>query len=732
VICAAILAPVSACAAGCRPRSSQGSSPPPEASAASAPVDARAIERAEDLRRARDVPAEAQRSHDVASRRLAARAYARILDSDDGPLLRALEDTDDEVVAWAGYGLGEACKGKEDAHVRAISARLASLVARAREDAGTPGRHVRGSAAAVMVRALGRCGGNAAEQTLRAWLAGADASQEEREQAAYALGEIAARRGSVSIETAGALLDAADGERPLDAALYAFGRAELAEEALRGRLVTSARSSLGREGPARVFALRALGRTKDPQTASDLADIVRSTTADTAERVEAARALGKLGDEGKIALVSAVSTNALDAPGGDGYAVLLASVDALGSFPADAPREAVAWLGRVAHTAPPADATPALARRISALRCGAAADLVHASWDSGVLAACDVGDGEAGERARLAALDRGPLTHARKAAWLKLAKEGHLREREAALEDAAHHPELGEALLLALADALASEKPGLVATAADVLHAHPERAFVLAGNERRAALDPRAPPPSSTPAREVDGRIAKALRAAIGRTWGPDLVETRVALVDAALALGLAEGRAYARAACEDANTTVRARASRALAAAGEKDVTCAAPATSADPAPELSHELTGPTRVVFDTDAGASLAIVFDPAFAPVAATRFVALARSGFYDGVAIHRVVPAFVVQFGDHGGDGYGGSGQTLRCETSPVPFGALDVGVALAGRDTGSSQLFVTLARHPHLDGEYAWVGRAEGDWSAVAEDDAIRSAHVEE
>ena len=134
---------------------------------------------------------------------------------------------------------------------------------------------------------------------------------------------------------------------------------------------------------------------------------------------------------------------------------------------------------------------------------------------------------------------------------------------------------------------------------------------------------------------------------------------------------------------------------------------------------------------MAFDTDAG-PLAIRFDPTFAPIAATRFVALARSGFYTGVAVHRVVPGFVVQFGDREGDGYGGSGRSLRCETSPVPFGELDVGVALAGRDTGSSQVFVVLARSPHLDGDYAWVGRAEGDWYGVAEGDVIRAVRVEE
>jgi peptidyl-prolyl cis-trans isomerase B (cyclophilin B) len=95
-------------------------------------------------------------------------------------------------------------------------------------------------------------------------------------------------------------------------------------------------------------------------------------------------------------------------------------------------------------------------------------------------------------------------------------------------------------------------------------------------------------------------------------------------------------------------------------------------------------------------------------------------------------VHRVVPGFVVQFGDPDGDGYGGSGTSLRCETSPVPFRALDVGMALAGRDTGSSQIFVTLSRTPHLDGEYTRVGRAEGDWASVAQGDVIAEARVVE
>ena len=101
-------------------------------------------------------------------------------------------------------------------------------------------------------------------------------------------------------------------------------------------------------------------------------------------------------------------------------------------------------------------------------------------------------------------------------------------------------------------------------------------------------------------------------------------------------------------------------------------------------------------------------------------------------FGFGFIIGPALGGFVAQFGDPDGDGYGGSGTSLRCETSPVPFRYGDVGMALAGRDTGSSQMFVTLSRTPHLEGEYTRVGRAEGDWSLVAAGDVIREVVVEE
>jgi cyclophilin family peptidyl-prolyl cis-trans isomerase len=709
--------------AACSKKTPAASASPVDGSADAATDPVLAIARAEDMRRAGALPRNAHRDRDPRVRRAAARALARILDPDDGPLLVALGDDDDEVVSWAGYGLGQSCKGREDAHVRALSARLASV------DHGS-------RAVPVLLRALGRCSGDTAEQTLRAWLRRGD---DTAEAAAYALGDVGAARGSLSLESTAVLLDAAQATPPLPAALYAFGRSDSGGgELFEARLVAAARASLARPGEERVFAIRAFGRLRDPDTVSDLAHLLVSSDFSPAERAEAARALGRLRSAGQAALAEVLPALAPSPPEGltgDGFGVLLAAVESLGD---EASRKAETTLWSLARLEPGPGASPALVRRTSGVRCAAAARLARGAWDSDVLRGCDVGDGQAGALARIAALDRGPLLGmSRRAAWVGLARSEQPRVREAALGLIGRHPELGEAAHAVLADALADSAPGIVAVAAEVVQEHPDRVFRLAESERRAALDPRAPPPTANPARELDASVAKALRAALAHPWPPDRVETRVALVDAALAVGLEEGRALAQVACKDENATVRARAAKALATLGATGPAnrgppeCPPPDGPADPAAEIGHTLAVPARVVFDTDAGI-LAVRLEPALAPVAATRLAALARSGFYTGIAIHRVAPGFVVQLGDRGGDGYGGAGELLRCETSPVPFGPLEVGLALAGRDTGSSQVFITLARYPHLDGEYPWVGRAEGDWNAVAEGDVVRAVRVED
>jgi peptidyl-prolyl cis-trans isomerase B (cyclophilin B) len=51
----------------------------------------------------------------------------------------------------------------------------------------------------------------------------------------------------------------------------------------------------------------------------------------------------------------------------------------------------------------------------------------------------------------------------------------------------------------------------------------------------------------------------------------------------------------------------------------------------------------------------------------APNTVANFIKLAKSGFYDGVTFHRVLPDFVIQGGDPTGTGAGGPGYKINCE-----------------------------------------------------------------
>jgi cyclophilin family peptidyl-prolyl cis-trans isomerase/HEAT repeat protein len=695
-----------------------------------------AIANAEDRRRAKDIADDLRGNHDVVVRRRAARALARIADDTSiAGSMRALEDEDGETIAWGAFGLGATCRGHEDGNVRALAARVASLVP---SDATS----ALGDARAVIARALGKCGGEVAERTLVAWLKMTGV----REAAAYALGDVASKRNRLADETTTALLDAAKGggDPPLDAALYPFGRVDAIGDAFVERVLAIGRASLAGAPSApsapsarRLFAIRALARTGDLAT-SDLIHVVEDRAFPAAERVEAARSLGRLGRDGRsgaadalVYLVPERDPLAIAALAGEDFGVMTTLLAALGGEP---PKKTEKSLAALATLTPPQGATPtpSLARRIATLRCTAAQLLSQGAYGGDVLVKCAEPGSDAFERARLAAVTlRHPMDKERRAAWLALARSKNVRVREAALGAIGAHPELDHAARVALVEALASEKAGLVATAAEQIHAHPERAYTLARSAIRDALDPNNHmEPMPMPARELDVALARALKAALAHAWTEDLVETKLALIDAGIAVGLKEARDAAVLACHDPNATMRAHAKKSLATFPDADTTCAPPDAAPDPASEIAAPAPAATMRL-DTDAG-PLSIRLDPSLAPIASARMLALARSGFYSGVVVHRVVPGFVVQFGDRDGDGYGGSGKLLRCETSPVAFDTLDVGVALAGRDTGSSQIFVTLARYPHLEGEYARVGHADGDWAAVAEGDVIRDVKVEE
>jgi cyclophilin family peptidyl-prolyl cis-trans isomerase/HEAT repeat protein len=98
-------------------------------------------------------------------------------------------------------------------------------------------------------------------------------------------------------------------------------------------------------------------------------------------------------------------------------------------------------------------------------------------------------------------------------------------------------------------------------------------------------------------------------------------------------------------------------------------------------------------------------------PDAAPLTVDNFVELARRGYFNQIAFHRVVPNFVIQGGDPRGDGNGGPGYQIRCEINVVPYTRGAVGMALSGKDTGGSQWFITHSPQPHLDGGYTVFAR---------------------
>ncbi len=99
----------------------------------------------------------------------------------------------------------------------------------------------------------------------------------------------------------------------------------------------------------------------------------------------------------------------------------------------------------------------------------------------------------------------------------------------------------------------------------------------------------------------------------------------------------------------------------------------------------------------------------------APNTVKNFVKLAKEGFYNGLIWHRVLPDFVIQGGCPKGDGTGGPGYSIDCETEGDnqyhDRGVLSM--AHAGRNTGGSQFFVCHSRTntSHLDGVHTCFGK---------------------
>ncbi len=122
--------------------------------------------------------------------------------------------------------------------------------------------------------------------------------------------------------------------------------------------------------------------------------------------------------------------------------------------------------------------------------------------------------------------------------------------------------------------------------------------------------------------------------------------------------------------------------------------------------------------EITMEMENGNKIVIELYPEIAPNTVNNFISLVKSGYYDGVIFHRVIPGFMIQGGCPQGTGTGGPGYSIKGEFSsnkfPNPL-QHDRGVISMARtavpNSAGSQFFIMTKKSSHLDGEYAAFGK---------------------
>ena len=121
---------------------------------------------------------------------------------------------------------------------------------------------------------------------------------------------------------------------------------------------------------------------------------------------------------------------------------------------------------------------------------------------------------------------------------------------------------------------------------------------------------------------------------------------------------------------------------------------------------------------VTIEMENGGKMVAELYPDVAPNTVNNFISLVRSGFYDGLIFHRVIPGFMIQGGCPQGIGTGGPGYSIKGEFSGNGVkndlrherGVLSMARAMSPNSAGS-QFFIMVEQAPHLDGQYAAFGK---------------------
>ena len=121
----------------------------------------------------------------------------------------------------------------------------------------------------------------------------------------------------------------------------------------------------------------------------------------------------------------------------------------------------------------------------------------------------------------------------------------------------------------------------------------------------------------------------------------------------------------------------------------------------------------------VINTSDG-EMVIGFWPDVAPKTVENFKKLAREGFYNGTAFHRIIKGFMIQGGDpltkdpsaEARYGTGGPGYMINAEFSNRKHVRGVISMARSSNpDSAGSQFFICLAPAPNLDGQYTCFGK---------------------
>lgn len=116
--------------------------------------------------------------------------------------------------------------------------------------------------------------------------------------------------------------------------------------------------------------------------------------------------------------------------------------------------------------------------------------------------------------------------------------------------------------------------------------------------------------------------------------------------------------------------------------------------------------------KITLHTTAGDIAATIY-ASKVPLTSANFLNLAKRGYYDGIAFHRVIEGFMLQGGDPTETGRGGPGYKFADEFhSALRHGSPGVfSMANSGPGSNGSQFFITTTATPFLDNRHSVFGQ---------------------